>query len=61
MPRWRLQACPRCGGDSYIDSDIDGWYEQCLRCGHRRELKDLEQFTKRPDRVATGQSDLDAA
>ena len=47
MLRWRLKACPRCGGDSFIDRDMDGWYEQCLMCAHRRELRELNQFRKR--------------
>ncbi len=41
MLRWRLRACPRCQGDIYIDRDIDGWFEQCLQCSCRRELKEL--------------------
>ncbi len=61
MPRWRLKACPRCSGDSFIDSDVDGWYEQCLMCGHRRELKDLEHFTKQPVKTAVRHDDLNAA
>lgn len=61
MPRWRLKACPRCGGDSYIDNDMDGWYEQCLLCGHRRELKDLDQFLKQPVQAAGKRDDLSAA
>jgi len=47
MPMWRMKACPRCGGDSYIDRDMDGWYEQCLMCSHRRELKELNQYRRR--------------
>jgi len=46
MLRWRLKACSRCGGDVYIDKDIDGWFEQCLQCSYRHELKDLVQFKK---------------
>ena len=38
---WRLKDCPRCGGDTYIDKDMDGWYQQCLLCAYRRELKEL--------------------
>ncbi len=41
MVKWKLKGCPRCGGDVYIDRDMDGWYEQCLLCAHRRELKEL--------------------
>ena len=27
---------------------MDGWYEQCLMCGHRRELKKLAVRHKEP-------------
>ncbi len=42
MVTWRLKACPRCGGDAFVDKDVDGWYEQCLLCSHRRELRELD-------------------
>ena len=48
MTKWRLKACARCGGDTFIDSDIDGWYEQCLLCSHRQELRELTMAKKRP-------------
>jgi len=44
MLKWRLKACPRCHGDVYIDKDMDGWYEQCLQCSHRQQLKDIFEF-----------------
>ena len=46
MVMWKLKSCPRCGGDIFIAKDIDGWYEQCLQCSHRRELKNLAEFEK---------------
>lgn len=61
MPSWRFKACPRCGGDSFIDKDMDGWYEQCLLCSHRRELKDLDQFRRRPVQTGTAQDERNAA
>ena len=39
MVTWNLKSCPRCGGDMYIGNDLSGWYEQCLQCSHRLELK----------------------
>ena len=39
MLRWKLKACPRCRGDLFVDKDQDNWYEQCLQCGDRSELK----------------------
>jgi len=44
MARWRLKSCPRCGGDIFIDRDLDNWYEQCLQCSYRVDLKTLAEF-----------------
>ncbi len=38
MVAWKLKSCPRCGGDLYIDRDINSWFSQCLQCSHWREL-----------------------
>ncbi len=46
MVRWKLKSCPRCGGDFFIDRDLDGWYEQCLQCSYRVELRTLSGFKK---------------
>jgi DNA-directed RNA polymerase subunit RPC12/RpoP len=46
MLKWRLKACARCSGDLFIDRDMDGWFEQCLQCSYRRELKDIKDFKK---------------
>lgn len=43
---WRFKACPRCGGDNFIDRDRDGWYEQCLQCGHGVRSAALVQMTR---------------
>ena len=48
MPRWRIRGCPRCGGDIFIDRDLNGWHEQCLQCSYRHELKDLAEFKEPP-------------
>jgi DNA-directed RNA polymerase subunit M/transcription elongation factor TFIIS len=42
--RWRLKSCPRCGGDILIDKDLDNWYEQCLQCSYRKELKPVREY-----------------
>ena len=34
MTHWNLKGCPRCNGDTFIDRDLDGWYESCLMCGY---------------------------
>lgn len=50
MVTWRLKGCPRCGGDTFVDNDADGWYEQCLMCSHRREMKKLTVRREEPVR-----------
>ena len=42
MSRWKSKACPRCGGDMFVDRDLETWYEQCLQCSYRMELKELK-------------------
>ncbi|MFC1592640.1 hypothetical protein ACFL4C_01345 [Candidatus Omnitrophota bacterium] len=44
MTTWKVKGCPRCRGDVFIDKDMDGWYEQCLQCSYRHELKELAEF-----------------
>jgi len=39
MGKWKISGCPRCGGSLFVDSDMDGWYEQCINCSYRNELK----------------------
>ncbi len=58
MVTWRLKACPRCEGDTFVDSDTDGWYEQCLMCGHRRELQKLIVRRQEPTPAETTESDI---
>jgi ribosomal protein S27AE len=40
---WRFKGCPKCGGDVFIDYDLNGWYEECLQCGYLRDLKTILQ------------------
>ncbi len=47
MKMWRFKSCPRCSGDTFIDSDSDGWHEHCLMCGHTRDLP-AEAVAKSP-------------
>jgi hypothetical protein len=42
MLHWKLKNCSRCGGDLFIDRDADGWFEQCLQCSYRKELRELK-------------------
>jgi hypothetical protein len=48
MVTWKLKGCPRCMGDIFISQDMDGWYEQCLQCSFRRDLKDLAELKGKP-------------
>ena len=38
---WKLRACPRCGGDVFIDKALDNWYMACLQCGYQKELREI--------------------
>lgn len=38
MAKWRLKGCPRCGGDTFLDRESDGWFEHCLLCGYSHSL-----------------------
>ena len=46
MARWKTKGCPRCGGDMFLDRDLDFWYEQCLQCSYRVELKLMNRVKK---------------
>ncbi len=51
MTNWRLRSCPRCGGDLYIENDLDrNRYEQCLQCSYRHEVKDAGDLNEQPIR-----------
>jgi len=45
---WKFDTCPRCGGDVFVDRDIDGWYEQCLQCSYRNDLKSTAEYKEQP-------------
>ena len=48
MVKWKSRSCPRCHGDMFLDRDLDFWYQQCLQCSYRVELKPLERVAKEP-------------
>ena len=48
MVSWKIKNCPRCKGDLFLDKDTNGWYEQCLQCSCRHELKEIAQFEEEP-------------
>ena len=41
MVMWKLKSCPRCGGDMFIGRD-DNWFQQCLQCSYRCELRRID-------------------
>jgi hypothetical protein len=43
MTMWKLKTCPRCQGDLFVDKDLDGWFQQCLQCGYRREMRAIAE------------------
>ncbi len=53
MSRWRLKGCPRCGGDLFIEKGFDNWYEQCLQCSYRLELR---KINREKDSVPAGRT-----
>jgi len=49
MGIWKLKSCPKCGGDMFLDTDIDkSWYEQCLQCSYRHELRSIYESKEEP-------------
>jgi len=44
---WNFRKCPRCGGDIFIDEDVDQAYEVCLQCGFERALERVPVARKR--------------
>ena len=46
MAIWKLKGCPRCGGDLYLDNDEYDWYETCLQCSFRQELKEVDKLVE---------------
>jgi ribosomal protein S27AE len=50
MVMWKVKSCPRCGGDTFVDQELDGWYEVCLQCSHRLELRRITE----PDKPVSG-------
>lgn len=40
---WKLKACPRCGGDIFLDKIVNTWSVQCLQCSYQRELGNMSE------------------
>jgi len=48
MAMWKFKGCPRCRGDMFLERDQDMWYEECLQCSYRHELKSMSEFQVQP-------------
>ena len=46
--KWKLKSCPRCGGDIFVEWDHDVWYEQCLQCSYRCDMRSLAEAQNKP-------------
>ncbi|MFA4837354.1 MAG: hypothetical protein WC749_14965 [Dehalococcoidia bacterium] len=44
----KFKGCQRCGGDTFVDQDLEGFYQEtCLQCGERRDyLKSTAESPK---------------
>jgi hypothetical protein len=47
------KKCPKCGGNTFIDKDINGWHEQCLQCGKSFDLPNVIAFKKQEGKGET--------
>ena len=62
-----FKACPRCSGEVHVNSDMYGWYLECLQCGYMAEYSDelvaaLTQSSQRKELAGTAvASRVDAA
>jgi hypothetical protein len=39
MGTWKIRGCPKCKGSLIVDKDEDGWFELCINCAYRNDLK----------------------
>ncbi len=49
----KVRSCPKCGGDVRIDHDEYGWFEQCIQCGHTRDLETVVVKPQHPKKDQT--------
>jgi hypothetical protein len=42
------KRCLKCGGNIFINQDLDGWYEQCLQCGFTCDLRVVYEDKGKP-------------
>ena len=48
MSMWKTKKCPRCRGDVFLSRDMDGWYEQCVQCSYRQDLRPVAELHQEP-------------
>ncbi len=46
--KWKINGCPKCGGSLMVDKDEDGWYEECINCAFRNDLKVVAESPTKP-------------
>jgi len=52
---WKLNSCPRCNGDMFIEKELYyGWYKQCIMCGYTYELRDAAKLEHQRAKVGKG-------
>ena len=56
MGKWKIRGCPRCCGSLIVDNDEDGWYEQCINCSYRNDLKVYVNSVRKPVLKEAGSS-----
>lgn len=47
MTTWKLRSCPRCKGDMFIEREGGTWYQQCLQCSYRCEMRRLDKVQEK--------------
>ena len=46
---WIIKGCTRCGGDLFLELDLDGFHEHCLQCGYEGDLESIDEFRKQKE------------
>jgi hypothetical protein len=56
--KWRFKGCPKCGGDLFVDYDLNGWYEECLQCGYLHDLNTILEVREEKPATAVKKPEL---
>lgn len=51
------KRCIKCGGNIYVERDLDGWYEKCLQCGYASELPSIVEVREKVSNGSPGQAE----